>query len=151
MSNQKSAAAPGRELILELRHFIARAILNNQRIAEQAGLHVTDLQCINILDLMGPLRPIELAGLTGLTTGGVTVALDRLEKARYIRRQPNPHDRRSVLVRAIPARVRKLDAHYETIRARLADLLAGFSADELAAVLKFFRATNSVRPAEYSK
>jgi MarR family transcriptional regulator, organic hydroperoxide resistance regulator len=151
MSNGNHEAAPGAELICELRHFIARAILNNQRVAERAGLHVTDLQCINILDLMGPLRPSELAQLTGLTTGGVTVVLDRLEKAKYIRREPNPNDRRSVLVRVIPGRVGKLDAHYETIRERMRTVLAAFTAAELAAVLKFFKATNAVRPGEYMK
>ncbi len=151
MSNGKNAASPAEDLILQLRHFIARAILNNQRVAEQVGLHVTDLQCINILDLLGPLRPGELAEHTGLTTGGITVALDRLEKAKYIRRQPNPNDRRSVLVQVVPARLRKLDAHYRTIRERLGILLAGFSEAELAAVLKFFKATNAVRPADYRK
>ncbi|HTX37684.1 MAG TPA: MarR family transcriptional regulator [Bryobacteraceae bacterium] len=151
MSNGKNAAGPAEDLILQLRHFIARAILNNQRVADQVGLHVTDLQCINILDLLGPLRPGELAELTGLTTGGITVALDRLEKAKYIRREPNPNDRRSVLVRVAPARLRKLDAHYRTIQERLGTLLAGFTEAELAAVLKFFKATNAVRPADYRK
>ncbi len=149
MSNQDSPAAPPRDLIVQLRHFIARAILNNLKVAALVGLHPTDLQCVNILDLRGPLRPGELAELTGLTTGGVTVALDRLEKAGYVRRRPNPDDRRSVLVHAVPARVRKLDAHYRVIQERLSAVLAGFSPEELDAVLKFFQATNAVRPGEY--
>jgi DNA-binding MarR family transcriptional regulator len=134
-----------------MRHFIARAILNNQKVAEQVGLHVTDLQCINILDLLGPLKPGQLAELMGLSTGGVTVVLDRLEKARYVRRQPNPRDRRSVLVQAVPRQVRKLDAFYQSIREQLTVLLAGFTEAELAAVLKFFTLTNAVPPAAYMK
>jgi MarR family transcriptional regulator, organic hydroperoxide resistance regulator len=151
MSKENVPARPPRDLIPQIRHFIARAILNNQKVAERVGLHVTDLQCVNILDLLGPLRPGELAEMTGLTTGGVTVVLDRLEKARYIRREPNPNDRRSVFVRVVPARLRKLEAHYRVIQERLGDLLAGFSEAELATVLKFFKATNAIRPGEYRK
>lgn len=139
------------QLVLQIRHFIARAILNNQKVAERVGLHVTDLQCINILDVLGPLRPGELAELTGLTTGGVTVVLDRLERAKYIRREPNPNDRRSILVRVVPAQVRKLDAHYRVIQQKLGDMLAGFSEGELTAVVKFFRTVNAVRPSELVK
>jgi MarR family transcriptional regulator, organic hydroperoxide resistance regulator len=151
MSKENVPARPPEDLILQIRHFIARAILNNQKVAERVGLHVTDLQCVNILDLLGPLRPGELAEMTGLTTGGVTVVLDRLEKARYIRREPNPNDRRSVFVHVVPARLRKLEAHYRVIQERLGDLLAGFSEAELATILKFFKATNAIRPGEYRK
>ncbi|HUA60990.1 MAG TPA: MarR family transcriptional regulator, partial [Verrucomicrobiae bacterium] len=112
MSTAEGGPRLDRGLEFQIRHFIARSILYNHRVAGRVGLHVTDLQCINILDLLGPLRPGDLAEDTGLTTGGVTVALDRLEKARYIRRLPNPKDRRSVLVQIVPAKVRKLDQHY---------------------------------------
>jgi DNA-binding MarR family transcriptional regulator len=73
-----------------------------------------------------------LLSLTGLTTGGVTAALDRLEKAGYIRRQPNPGDRRSVLVRAIPRRVRRVKANYRTNERRWNALLDGFTEAELS-------------------
>jgi DNA-binding MarR family transcriptional regulator len=92
-----------------------------------------------------------LLSLTGLTTGGVTAALDRLEKAGYIRRQPNPGDRRSVLVRAIPRRVRRVKANYRTNERRWNALLDGFAEAELRAVLKFFTSTNAVPPAAYKK
>ena len=39
-----------------------------------------------------------LAKLTGLTTGAITAALDRLEKTGLARRVPDAHDRRKVLV-----------------------------------------------------
>jgi hypothetical protein len=35
---------------------------------------------MNLLDLLGPATPGKLAECNGLTTGGVTVMLDRLEK-----------------------------------------------------------------------
>ncbi len=40
----------------------------------------------------------------GLTSGSATALLDRLEKAGYVHRIPNPDDRRSVLVKLDEAR-----------------------------------------------
>src|SRR5580698_8914249 len=87
------------KLIRQIRQLIAGSILFNQRIADRVGLHLTDMQCLNLLDLLGPVTPGKLAACTGLTTGGVTVMLDRLEKAGVVKRERNPNDRRSVLVR----------------------------------------------------
>ncbi len=51
----------------------------------------------------------RLAQETGLTTGAITGIVDRLEKAGFARREPNPDDRRSVLIRALRKdKVRKL-------------------------------------------
>src|SRR5580704_10211855 len=86
-------------LVEEIRAFIAGAILTNQRIAQSMGINPTDQQMLNLLDLSGGATPGKLAQWTGLTTGGVTVALDRLETAGYIVRERNPGDRRSVIVR----------------------------------------------------
>jgi hypothetical protein len=44
---------------------------------------------------MNALRP---SGAVGMTTGGLSLALDRLEAAGYVARRPNPNDRRSVIV-----------------------------------------------------
>lgn len=43
-----------------------------------------------------------LAELTGLTTGAITSAVDRLEKAGYVQRVRGPHDRRRVVVQELP-------------------------------------------------
>ena len=82
-------------LIGHIRQFIAGSILFNQQVAERTGLRLTDMQCLNVLELLGPSTPGTLAACTGLTTGGVTVMLDRLERAEYVKRAPNPADRRS--------------------------------------------------------
>src|SRR5579863_680518 len=101
MSNVKRTALHA-GLTAQIRQLIAGAILFNQRIADQAGLSLTDVQCVNVLDLLGPSTPGQLAACTGLSTGGVTVMLDRLEKASLVKREPNPADRRSILVRVNP-------------------------------------------------
>ena len=72
---------------------------------------------IHTLQLYGPSTPTRLAAATGLSSGGVTVALDRLEKGGYIRREPNPADRRSLLIHINPARLLKLKGIYENVEA----------------------------------
>lgn len=51
---------------------------------------------ITSLDTQGPLRPSDIAQLTGMTSGGVTKLLDRLEKHGLIVREFGviPDDRR---------------------------------------------------------
>jgi len=98
-----------------------------------------------MLQLYGPSTPSRLAGGTGLSSGGVTVALDRLEKAGYIRREPNPADRRSLLVKLIPSAVAKLARHYEGIEAETRRLLATLPQRDLDAVIRFFETMGADR------
>jgi DNA-binding MarR family transcriptional regulator len=130
---------------LQIRHFIAGVILYNQRVADQLGMHATDMQCVHLLELLGPLTPGRLAECTGLTTGGVTVVLDRLEKAGYARREPNPNDRRSVLIYPDEAKLKKVSAYYTAINERLGAFLAEYPEGELETVLDFFSKVNSIR------
>src|SRR5215216_1857389 len=70
--------------------------------AERLGLNRTDLHCINIIENSGGLTAGELAAESGLTTGAVTGVIDRLERAGFARRVPDPHDRRRVKVEVTP-------------------------------------------------
>lgn len=141
--SSKNPTAPA--LVHQLRHFIAGVILYNQRVADQLGMNPTDMQCIHLLELMGPLTPGKLAECTGLTTGGVTVVLDRLEKAGYARRERNPEDRRSVLIHLEPATQSQIDVHYASINEQLAAFLATYPERDLKTVLEFLTRINSIR------
>jgi MarR family transcriptional regulator, organic hydroperoxide resistance regulator len=132
-------------LVKEIRRFIANSILFNQQVAERMGINLTDQQVLNLLDLMGKASPGELAKLTHLTTGGVTVALDRLEKAGFIRRQRNPNDRRGIIVLPIPARQRQIQTYYRSINDQLAKLFAAYKPEELKLIHGFFKTSNSFR------
>ena len=128
-----------------LREFIAASIIYNQQVADRVGLRLTDVQCINVLDLMGPSTPGELARSTGLTTGGVTVMLDRLEKGGYVERVPNPRDRRSVLVRLNPTKLKKMQAFYGEINERMVALLDETPEPELRSVVDLLSKMNASR------
>ncbi|HEX4005873.1 MAG TPA: MarR family winged helix-turn-helix transcriptional regulator [Acidobacteriaceae bacterium] len=129
-----------------VRLFIAGSGLYSQRVAEKLSLHPTDMQFLNLLDLLGPVTPGMLAQCSGLSSGGVTVVLDRLEKAGYVRRSSNPDDRRSVLVGLVAARQKRVTANYESIQSQFESMLVGFSDEELETILKFFASANTTRP-----
>jgi MarR family transcriptional regulator, organic hydroperoxide resistance regulator len=103
------------------------------------------MQCLNLLELQGSATPGEFARWAFLTTGGVTVVLDRLEKAGYIRREPNPQDRRSSIVRPVPAKFRKLHALYQSKGAALMQVLSHYSDGELKLIQDFFHRANGSR------
>lgn len=78
---------------------VANSVITNSRLADEFKINTTDLQFMSIIHLFGELTPRLLSEKTGLSTPGVTVVLDRLEKAGFIKRFPNPNDRCSVFVR----------------------------------------------------
>ncbi len=82
----------------EMRTLVSRSVLFHHAVADRLGLNVSELNCLGILESTGPTTAGALAGQTGLTTGAITGALDRLEAAGYVRRERDPQDRRRVIV-----------------------------------------------------
>lgn len=132
-------------IVLAIRHFIAGTIFFNARIAEKVGLSLTDMQILHLLQLSGPSTPKLIAAATGLTSGGVTVALDRLERDGYIRREPNPDDRRSLLIHFIPSHMAKVEDLYKEVEAESRRLLSTLSESDLKATLRFFETMAQAR------
>lgn len=132
-------------IVLEIRKFLMAGIFFNAQAAESVGMGLTDMQMVHTLQLYGPATPGKLAASTGLSSGGVTVALDRLEKAGYIRRQPNPADRRSLLITIVPAKLRKLAVMYVDIERQTRQLLATMTDRDLEAVVRFFQTMGRAR------
>ncbi len=127
-------AAPGSALrTLRLTADLGRAVTGMMAAelgdVELAGNSSVGALCA--LELRGPLQPRDLQRLTGLSSGGVTKLLDRLEASRLVEREYDavPGDRRAVLVRVTPEGHRAarrlaaaLDDHADALRALLAEL-----------------------------
>src|SRR5712692_1923719 len=90
------------------RHSTA-VVLFHHAVAERLGIGPTDHKCLDLLRERGPMTGSELAALTGLTTGAITGVVARLERVGYLRREPDPHDRRQQILN--PARERVRDIH----------------------------------------
>lgn len=132
-------------IVLEIRKFLAAGIFFNAQAADRIGMSLTDMQMLHMLQLYGPATPGKLAAYTGLSSGGVTVALDRLEKGGYIRREANPADRRSLLIKMVPTKLRKLAGMYEGVEGETRRLLATLPVRDLEAVVRFFETLADAR------
>ncbi len=76
------------------------------------------------------LTPGELARHQMMSTGGMTVAIDRLERKGLVTRRANPEDRRGSLVELTPAGLALVDRAMELQVEAEAALVAGLSRTE---------------------
>ncbi|MER6225990.1 MarR family winged helix-turn-helix transcriptional regulator [Streptomyces sp. 900105755] len=125
-------------------HLIAAHVIGQQELARRLGVSVTDLTCFAFVLEAGDalLTAGDLAARAHVTTGAVTGILNRLERAGYVTRRPDPDDRRRVRVAAVPEAVTRVEAVYAGHYARLTELFADYTPDELAILTDWFtRAT----------
>src|SRR5262245_55334608 len=123
----------------------------DQRAADYFGINRTDLLVVDVLRSRGPLTASELARAVGLTSGGLSIALDRLERIGYIRRSQNPDDRRSVVVEATEA-LAPLEAEmYGSLAERTRKLLRTYNREQLTVIKHYLEhaaeiTSSSARP-----
>ena len=125
-----------------VRESIASAILFNQRVADDVGMNLRDLQVVHLLQLHGPSTPRDLARWACVTTGGMTVVLDRLEKEGYAKRMPNPKDRRSSIVHLRPESLHNLEGVYRRKGELLAGVIERYNDRDLQLLAEFFELIN---------
>jgi DNA-binding MarR family transcriptional regulator len=85
------------------------------------------------------LTPGELSRSTMVTTGGMTKRLDRLEEAGFIRREPDPRDRRGKLIALTDEGTTLMDdvvAAHVANEHRLVSHLSASQRSRLAALLR---------------
>ncbi|WP_424210664.1 MarR family winged helix-turn-helix transcriptional regulator [Streptomyces sp. BI20] len=148
MQGKTRPPATAGEAISRMDTYMALGILGQQEVAQHLGLNVTDLTCLGHVLGAGdrPLGAGELAELMQLTTGAITGVLNRLERAGYAHREPDPEDRRRVRVVPDPGATARVIAVYEPMYARLAGVFARFSDEEVAVIADWFaQAADEVR------
>jgi len=147
MSSEPSTRAERTAALLaELARVGAYSVLFSQAVGDRAGMNPTDVESLDFLLREGPMTAGRLAELTGLSTGGaITALIDRLERLAYVRREPDPADRRRVIVRALPENFPPdLESLYMPLEAAMNELLAHYSDEEIALLLGFTVRTNEV-------
>jgi DNA-binding MarR family transcriptional regulator len=118
--------------------FIAGVILYNHAVSAKVGLGASDSQFMTLLQTYGPLTPRQLAEHTGLTSGTITGVIDRLESHGFVTREPDPADRRKVVVTpSVQAIQEKLVPLYAEQGERMQSVLASRSVAELRVISEF--------------
>jgi MarR family transcriptional regulator, organic hydroperoxide resistance regulator len=72
------------------------------RLKSEFGLPLTHFEPMSVMDRLPGCRVYDIASELGITTGGVSKLVDRIEAGGYCRRLPNPADRRSSLLELTP-------------------------------------------------
>jgi DNA-binding MarR family transcriptional regulator len=73
------------------------------RIKNEFDLPLTHFEPMSVIDRLPGCRVYDIASELGITTGGTSKLVDRIEASGYCRRLPNPEDRRSSLLELTPA------------------------------------------------
>lgn len=76
--------------------------LFDELAAELLGVNRSDMRAMDVLQRIGPMPAGTLADEIRLSRPATTTVLDRLEKKGYVRRSPDPVDRRRVLIELTP-------------------------------------------------
>ena len=131
------------QLIRQLSEAVQRqgnlTVLMTHAIAECVDLSATEFETLDVLGNSGPMTAGQLAKLVGLSTGGVTGMIDRLEKAGFVRRTADPLDRRKVIVEVVhnEATLNKIRRLYQPLATGFSELVDRYTDAELATVLDF--------------
>jgi DNA-binding MarR family transcriptional regulator len=72
------------------------------RLKKECGLPLTHFEPMLVMDRLARCRVFDIASELGITTGGTSKLVDRIEASGYCRRLPNPDDRRSSLLELTP-------------------------------------------------
>src|ERR1700736_3169188 len=125
------------------RHSIA-IVLFHQAVAERLGLGPTDHKCLDLLRERGAMTGSNLAAITDLTTGAITGVVARLERAGYLQREPDPHDRRQQILSPLLERMRDIQHVFGPIRSDVAALLERFDTQQLPAIAEFLTSSTDL-------
>jgi DNA-binding MarR family transcriptional regulator len=108
-----------------------------QTVAIRFGLSESDIETLEALIDMGASTAGRLSELTGLTSGAVTRVIDRLEQAGFVRRVPDPADRRRVIVEAVPEKIAAVQATLDRVGSASAEEIGRYTEAQLALITDF--------------
>jgi DNA-binding MarR family transcriptional regulator len=123
----------------ELRLFGTEIDALDARAAEHFGLNRSDLRCLDVLSHSGAMSPTALAHTVGMSTGGLSISLGRLERAGYVRRTMDRNDRRRVSVELTRKAERVEQQIFGPVLDEVAELLQGYSEAELTVISEFLQ------------
>jgi DNA-binding MarR family transcriptional regulator len=135
------------------RELSSAVVFFHEAVASHLGMGAAEWKCLGLLQQHGPSTAGRLAELSGFTTGAITGIVDRLERAKYVRREPHPQDRRSIIVQ--PLHVKEVQERvvpiFQSLGRAMAEVASHYSAAELGAIASFFRETTEVLRKETAK
>ena len=116
------------------------------RLRADYDLPLHKFEPMQIIDRTPDCRVFDIAEQLSLTTGGVSKLVDSIEASGYVRRRPNPEDRRSSIIELTPAGASILASATATFEAelevRLGSALSERAMRQFTSALTRLRAAN---------
>ena len=132
------------EIVARLaRQHSTAVVLFHHAVAERLGLGPSDHKCLDLLRERGAMAGSDLGTITGLTSGAITGVVARLERAGYLRREPDPHDGRKQILHLALQRAHIQDV-IDPLRQDVAALLESFDTHQLTAIAEFLVRTTDL-------
>ena len=128
------------DLVSSLQRFGLQRDRMRAALARHVGVSATSLDALEHLEADGPLTQRDLGERLSLTSGAVTMLVDRLERAGLVRRRPHPGDRRYVLIELSPQAAASEPDGLAVYHAQVRALAAEVPAEQREAVARFLAA-----------
>lgn len=132
--------------------FSLAVVLFHQAVAEKAGLNVTDYKCLGTILQAQPVMPGQLARMIGLSSAAMTTVIDRLERAGFVRRSPDPEDRRRILITVNAEKVEsEVLPHLMPFLKSMGGLFSDYTPDQIQLIVEFLVKLTDLFKAETKK
>ena len=105
-------------------------------VVRDSGLTTAQAHTIEIVGHAGPIKMKDLAQKIGVTTGTLTVAVDRLEEKNLLVRKPHKKDRRAYLIDLTEAGHAYFNQHHNFHIRMTQEVVAGLTDEEQEAFAK---------------
>lgn len=100
-------------------------------VVKDSGLTTAQAHTIEIVGHCGPIKMKDLAEKIGVTTGTLTVAVDRLEKKELLVRKPHEKDRRAYLIELTPEGEIYFEQHHQFHLKMTEELVGDLTSEEI--------------------
>ena len=105
-------------------------------VVKNSGLTTAQNHTIEIVGHEGAIKMKKLADKLGVTTGTLTVRIDRLEEKALLRRVPHKSDRRSYMIALTDEGQEVFKMHHNHHLNLTREMLTNFSEQELAGLYR---------------
>lgn len=131
-----------KQLTEELHDFFNRFSSWETSVIRSGSLTLSESHAIEVLGIYGRMNMKSLGEKLAVTTGTVTITVDRLEKGGYARRVTQKDDRRTYIIELTPAGEQAFAEHHEHHRRLTQELMPLLSEEENLAFIKILQKLN---------
>lgn len=134
------AGAVGQSEVARMSELIMRIFLHfRQRLRkltnDEPSLSVTEMLVLWTISTAGAMKFHRLSRQVGIPVSTLTTMVDRLESRGYLRRRPDPEDRRAIYVEGTPVLATIRERHASLMRSEIASVVARLRPDQVRETL----------------